>query len=186
MSLPQPNPPQSPLDPRYPIGRFQRPPGPIPASDRNAAILTLAEFPQLLRNSLAELGHAKLDTPYREGGWTVRQLVHHLADSHTNAVLRIRLALTAPSPTIVPYDEKAWALLPDSLQAPPEWSLELIESLHARWVMLLHALTAEQWQRTFLHPEAGPHTVEVATLLYAWHASHHVAHITHLRLVKSW
>ncbi len=186
MSLPQEDASQTPPDPRYPIGHFHPPAGPIPESDRTAAILTLAEFPELLRTALHELGHGKLDTPYREGGWTVRQLVHHLADSHTNAVLRIRLALTEDTPTIKPYDEKAWALLPDSLLAPPEWSLELIESLHARWVMLLHALTPEQWQRAFLHPERGPQTVEAATLLYAWHSRHHLAHITHLRLAKSW
>ena len=187
MSLPQHDPPQTAPDPRYPIGRFQSPTAPITPAHRTAAILTLAEFPQELRNAVSGLNHHHhFDVPYREGGWTVRQLVHHLADSHTQAVSRIRLALTEPTPTITAYDEKAWALLPDSLLAPPEWSLELIESLHARWVMLLHALTPEQWQRAFLHPERGPQTIEVATLLYAWHSCHHLAHITHLRLANSW
>ncbi len=185
MSLAQPDPREAPPDPRYPIGRFQRPAGPVPAGDRTHAIATLAEFPEELRNAVSGLGHHQLDTPYREGGWTVRQLVHHLADSHMNAALRIRLALTEDNPTIKPYDEKAWALLHDSM-APPEWSLELVESLHARWVMLLHSLTPEQWQRTFTHPERGPQTIEVATLLYAWHSCHHLAHITHLRIARGW
>lgn len=174
-------------DPRYPIGRFERPgPGvPLPEGTLEGAILDLSNLPEELRNAVSELRPHQLDTPYREGGWTVRQLVHHIADSHMNAFLRIRLALTEETPTITPYNEKAWALLHDSA-APVEWSLELIESLHARWVMLLNSLKTEQWRRTFVHPERGPQSVEFATLLYSWHSRHHVAHITHLRLARGW
>lgn len=176
--------PEAAPDPRYPIGRFQRP-DPISAVDRAAALRVLADLPEELRNAVSGLNHTQFDTPYREGGWTVRQLVHHVADSHMNAVIRVRLALTEDAPTIKPYDEKSWALLHDCV-APPEWSLELIESLHARWCMLLHSLAPEQWQRVFIHPERGPQTVELATLLYAWHSSHHLAHISHLRIARGW
>jgi len=149
------------------------------------AIATLAETPGLLRNAVEGLNAAWLGTPYREGGWTIRQVVHHVADSHMNAFIRVRLALTEDWPTIKPYDESAWANLHDAL-APVEWSLELVESLHARWVMLLTSLTPVQLQRGFRHPENGPTTIEVATLLYAWHSRHHIAHITHLRAKEGW
>lgn len=174
-------------DPRFPIGRFIRPtPGdPLAPALLNSAIADIAELPELLRNALDNLDKDQLATPYRDGGWTVRQLTHHIADSHMNAFLRVRKALTEDSPIISPYDEKAWAELHDSA-APVEWSLELIESLHARWVMLLQSLTPEQWHRSFVHPEHGPQTVEFATLLYAWHSRHHLAHITHLRATKGW
>ncbi len=174
-------------DPRFPIGRFQRPAAgqPVPEGELANAISELSDLPEQLRNAVDGLDAHQLGTPYREGGWTVRQLVHHIADSHMNAFLRIRLALTEDAPTISPYDEKAWANLPDSA-APIEWSLELVESLHARWVMLLQSLGPAQWSRTFIHPEHGPQSVDFATLLYAWHSRHHVAHITHLRTAKSW
>jgi uncharacterized damage-inducible protein DinB len=172
------------VDPRYPIGKFERPET-IGPEERLNAITTLAELPEDLRNAVEGLGTAQLNTPYREGGWTVRQLVHHIADSHMNAFVRMRLALTEDWPTIKPYDEKAWATLHDST-APIEWSLELIESLHARWVMMLQSLTDEQWQRGFRHPESGPTSVEEAVLNYAWHSRHHVAHITHLRVREEW
>ena len=171
-------------DLRYPIGKFQRP-EPTMIEERLSAVATLAELPTLLRNAVDPIEGSRLDTPYRDGGWTVRQLVHHIADSHMNAYVRVRLALTADSPTIVPYDEAAWAELEDS-KAPIEWSLSLIESLHARWVMMLQPLTAAQWQRAFLHPENGPVTVELATLTYAWHSRHHVAHITRLCARNKW
>jgi uncharacterized damage-inducible protein DinB len=171
-------------DPRYPIGKFVKPEV-ITADDRSGAIATLAELPEMLRNAVDGLDTAQLGTPYREGGWTVRQLVHHMADSHMNAFIRLRLALTEDWPTITPYDEDAWARLRDAA-APVEWSLELVESLHARWVMLLQSLSEEQWQRGFRHPEKGPMTLDVATLLYAWHSTHHVAHITHLRMKEDW
>ena len=172
-------------DPRYPIGKPIIP-AEVEANELKSAIRDLAEMPELLRNALDGLEEMELETAYREGGWTVRQLVHHIADSHMHAFLRIRLALTQENPTIVPYDEKAWAQLHDSLTAPVEWSLELIETLHARWVMMLQVLTAADWKRTFVHPERGPQTIERTTLLYAWHSRHHVAHITHLRAERGW
>jgi hypothetical protein len=172
------------VDPRYPVGRFT-PPATITPADRTEAIARLAELPEQLRNAVDGLSFAQLSTPYREGGWTLRQLVHHVADSHMNAVIRVKLALTEDWPTIKPYDEAAWAKLHD-VAAPVEWSLELIESLHARWVMLLQSLNDEQWKRGCHHPENGPMTVELLTLLYAWHSRHHVAHITHLRARENW
>ncbi len=150
-----------------------------------AAIAALAEMPAKLSEALDGLDRDQLDTPYRQGGWTVRQLVHHIADSHMNALIRVRLALTSDWPTIVAYDEKAWAMLHDSA-APVAWSVALLQSLHARWVMLLESLTDEQWQRGFKHPENGDSTVETATLIYAWHSRHHVAHITQLREREEW
>ncbi len=172
------------LDPRYPIGKFQRPET-ISPDHRLSAIAVLAELPNHLRNAVDDLDHAELGTPYRDGGWTVRQLVHHLADSHMNALLRVKLALTEDAPTIKPYDENAWASLHDSV-APVEWSLNLIEALHARWVMLLQSLDQTQWQRVFRHPDRGPMSIELATLLYAWHSRHHTAHISHLRQRQDW
>jgi uncharacterized damage-inducible protein DinB len=172
------------VDPRYPIGKFEKPET-VTAEDRVGAIAVLAELPEQLRNAVEGLDSAQLNTPYREGGWTVRQLVHHIADSHMNAFIRMRLALTEDWPTIKPYDEQAWATLHDST-APVEWSLELIESLHARWVMLLQSLSEEQWMRGYRHPESGPTALDVAALLYAWHSRHHIAHITHLRAAEGW
>lgn len=171
-------------DPRYPVGRFTAP-STISPDERTDAIATLAELPEQLRNAVDGLSFSQLSTPYREGGWTLRQLVHHVADSHMNALVRVKLALTEDWPTIKPYDEKAWAMLHD-VAAPVEWSLELVESLHARWVMLLQSLTEEQWHRGYNHPEGGKTTVEMATLIYAWHSRHHVAHITHLRAKEGW
>jgi hypothetical protein len=172
------------VDPRYPVGRFKRPEKVTPHK-RMAAIAALAELPAKLNEALDGLGREQLDTPYREGGWTVRQLVHHIADSHMNAFVRVRLALTEDWPTITPYDEKAWAMLHDA-EAPVGWSVALLENLHARWVMLLESLTEEQWARGMKHPVNGPMTVEIATLLYGWHSRHHVAHITRLRERQGW
>ena len=173
------------IDPRYPIGKFQRPES-ISPQDRTTGIAALAAMPGRLRNAVQGLDREQLDTPYREGGWTVRQTVHHYADSHMNAFVRVRLALTEDWPTIKPYDEKAWAMLRDSTGAPIGWSLDLIESLHARWVMMLDSLSDEEWKRGVNHPENGPMTIEYATLVYAWHSKHHVAHITRLREQKGW
>jgi uncharacterized damage-inducible protein DinB len=172
------------VDPRYPIGKFEKPET-ITAEDRRYAISALSELPEQLRNAVDGLDSSQLNTPYREGGWTVRQLVHHIADSHMNAFIRTRLALTEDWPTIKPYDENAWATLHDST-APVEWSLELIESLHARWVMLLQSLSEEQWIRGYRHPESGETPLDVVALIYAWHSRHHVAHITHLRAAEGW
>jgi uncharacterized damage-inducible protein DinB len=171
-------------DPRYPLGRFVRP-SPITEIDRSYAVACLAELPTHLRNAVQDLDDEQLSTPYRPGGWTVRQLVHHIADSHTNAVLRVRKALTEDWPTIATYDEKAWAQMPD-YAGPVEWSLELIEALHARWVLLLQSLSDDQWRCGFVHPKQGSYTVEDATMLYAWHSRHHVAHITHLSAREKW
>jgi DinB superfamily len=171
-------------DLRFPIGQFA-PPENVTTNDRISAIATLARLPSQMRSAIGGLDQGQLDAPYRDDGWTVRQVVHHVADSHMNAVVRVRLALTEDWPTVTPYDEKAWALLHD-YAAPAKWSLEIIESLHARWVLLLQSLDDAQWKRGFNHPKLGPMTVEVATLLYAWHSRHHVAHITNLRAKEDW
>jgi len=171
-------------DPRYPIGRFARPETITPA-ERKGAIATLADFPEQLRNAVDGLGAEQMATPYREGGWTVRQVVHHVADSHMNALIRVKLSLTEDWPTVTDYNEVAWAKLHDVV-GPAEWSLELIESMHARWVLLLQSLNEEQWKRGCVHPANGPITVEMATLTYAWHSRHHVAHIMHLRSREGW
>jgi hypothetical protein len=174
------------MDARYPIGRFVIPEGAIPLADRLEAIRTLAEFPEQLRNAVRGLDKRQMGTPYREGGWTVLQLIHHVADSHMNVFIRVRLALTENWPSAKVYEQDAWVKLHDSLAAPAEWSLLLVESLHARWAMMLQGLIEEQWQRGYLHPEDGRVTVELATLLYAWHARHHLAHITGLRGARGW
>jgi len=171
-------------DLRYPIGKFT-PPTTISREDRRAAILTIERMPARLRDAVRDLDAAQLDTPYREGGWTVRQVVHHLGDSHMTAFHRLRRALTEELPVVPGYNEKAFAELPDN-NAPIECSLDLLEGVHARWVMLLQALTDEQWQRGFKHLERGPSTVDAVTPLYAWHSLHHVAHITQLRASKGW
>ncbi|HTV82024.1 MAG TPA: bacillithiol transferase BstA [Acidobacteriaceae bacterium] len=172
------------LDPRYPVGKFSRAEANL--SDHAAAISTLAALPENLRAAVDGLSAAQLDTPYREGGWTVRQLVHHVADSHMNAYVRVRLALTEDWPAIKPYDEKLWAQLTDASTAPAEISLNLLTALHRRWVLLLRSLTDEQWQRGYAHPENGRQTLAEATALYAWHSRHHVAHITRLRKRSGW
>jgi hypothetical protein len=173
-------------DPRYPVGDFVEPVGGVISLDeRLSAIEELGELPGQLRNAVDGLDAQQLATPYREGGWTVRQVVHHVADSHMNAFVRMRLALTEDWPAVKTYDEAAWSKLHDS-EAPVEWSLELVEALHARWVMMLQVLTAEQWKRGYVHPEDGRVGLELAVLMYGWHSRHHVAHITHLRAAKGW
>jgi hypothetical protein len=132
------------------------------------------------------LDDAQLDTPYRPEGWTVRQLVHHVADSHMNSYVRFRLAVTEDTPTIKPYDEKAWANLPDAATAPLEPSLELVEALHRRWLLLLQSFGPAEWSRTFRHPERGVSRLDVTALLYGWHGRHHVAHVTELRKREGW
>jgi hypothetical protein len=171
-------------DPRYPIGKFTAP-ATISREDRRAAIEALAAMPERLREAVRGLDGEQMNTPYREGGWTVRQVVHHLADSHMTAFHRLRRALTEDWPVVPGYDEKAFAVLPDGI-APAEWSLDVMEGVHARWVMLLDTMTEEQWQRGFKHVERGKSTLEAATLLYAWHSLHHVAHIMELRARLGW
>jgi hypothetical protein len=154
---------------------------------RRAAIDEIAALPGRMREAVAGLGDIQLDTPYRPGGWTVRQVVHHVPDSHVHAYIRLKLALTEDSPTIKPYDEKTWAQLADS-RLPVEVSLTLLDSVHARWVALCRDLKASDWARTFNHPEypEGPRTIDWLVQVYAWHSNHHLAHITSLRKREGW
>jgi len=172
-------------DQRYPIGRF-RAPAASTVAVRAAQIETLRRLPERLREAVSGLNDLQLDTPYREGGWTVRQVVHHVADSHANSVIRFRLALTEDWPTIKPYDEAAWARLPDSRTLPVDTSLTFIEALHSRWAALLESLSEEDFQRGYKHPEMGPQTLWIALALYDWHGRHHTAHITNLRQRRGW
>jgi uncharacterized damage-inducible protein DinB len=173
------------MDPRYPIGKFQQPLEATPGL-RHQAIEIIAETPAKLRAAVEGLSPAQLDTPYRDGGWTVRQVVHHVPDSHLNAYVRLRLALTEEQPTIRPYEEDLWAQLPDAKTGPIETSLTLLDALHDRWVRLWRALTEDQFGRVFIHPDQGPRTVDWLVFLYAWHGRHHTAHITELRKQRSW
>lgn len=173
------------MDPRYPIGKFVLPTDSNDAS-RHAAIETIAAAPRKLREAVKGLSDAQLDTPYREGGWTVRQLVHHVADSHMNAYIRWRLALTEAEPTIKPYAEAEWAKLEDAAHAPVELSLNLLDSLHDRWVRLLKSLKPEDFAKTFRHPDHGVRTTDWMLHLYDWHGRHHTAHVTELRKQKGW
>jgi uncharacterized damage-inducible protein DinB len=173
------------MDPRYPAGKFEMPPD-VSAAKREAAIGEIASAPEKIRAAVKDLNGAQLDTPYRDGGWTVRQVVHHVADSHMNAYVRWRLALTETEPTIKPYEEGAWAKLEDAAHAPVEVSLRLLDPLHERWVSLLRSVHAGEFARTFRHPEHGVRTLDWMLFLYAWHGRHHTAHITELRKQKGW
>ncbi len=172
-------------DLRYPIGRF-RPPEQVTAEDRREWIAEIESAPARLRSAVEWLSDKQLDTPYRPGGWTVRQVVHHLPDSHMNSYVRFRLALTEDEPVIKPYLEDRWATLPDAATSPPGMSLDLLDALHRRWAALLNSLTPEQLQRTFRHPELGLRTLEWNLGLYAWHCRHHLAHIEALRGRMGW
>ena len=172
-------------DPRYPIGRFAADPNPTPES-RARHIEAIAGLPSRMRRAVAGLKDNQLDTPYRDGGWSVRQVVHHVPDSHLNAYIRFKWAMTENAPTIKPYDEAAWATLKDSELTPVEVSLTLLESLHARWTVLLRSMKAGDFQRKFTHPDSGPHDVDWLLALYSWHGNHHVAHITSLRERMGW
>jgi len=172
-------------DPRFPIGKFHYD-GPPTAAQKQLFIDDIAQTPANLRAAVKGLSDAQLDTPYREGGWTVRQVVHHLPDSHINSYVRFKLALTEDQPTIKPYAEDRWAELDDTKATPVEVSLTLLDSLHDRWVRLLRSITPEDWKRTFLHPELGPMALEKTLAIYAWHGRHHVAHITELRKRMAW
>jgi uncharacterized damage-inducible protein DinB len=173
------------MDPRYPIGQYKAPKE-VTAAMRTQAIQEIAAAPAAVRAATQGLGDAQLDTPYREGGWTVRQVVHHVADSHMNAYVRCRLALTESEPTIKPYEESAWAKLEDAARSPIEVSLRLLEPLHERWVTLLRAVKAQEFARTFRHPEHGVRTLDWMLFLYAWHGKHHTAHIAELRKQNGW
>ncbi|ANE47496.1 metal-dependent hydrolase [Paenibacillus swuensis] len=171
-------------DLRYPIGKFVYS-GPATAEQCSIWIHEIAALPTLLAEVLEGLTQEQLDTPYREGGWTPRQVTHHLADSHINSYVRFKLALTEEMPVIKPYEEQLWAELPDS-SLPVEVSLRLLMSLHKRWTVLLRSLGEQDLARTLLHPESGEHTVESLIGLYAWHGLHHVAHIADLREREGW
>lgn len=172
-------------DLRFPVGQF-KPEASYTDAQRSAFIEDIAALPVKLRAAVAGLNDAQLDTPYRDGGWTVRQTVHHLADSHLNSYIRLRLAATENNPTIKPYDEAVWAELPDAKYEPVESSLQILDGLHRRWTVLLKSFTPEDWKRTLFHPERGQLDMSVLASLYSWHSKHHVAHITELRKRKGW
>lgn len=170
---------------RYPIGGPRKAESFTP-QERSAAIEGIRQLPQSLRSAVAALSENQLETPYRPGGWTVRQLVHHVADSHMNAYTRVRLALTEDSPTISAYQENRWAELEDARAVAVSTSLDLLQALHVRWVRLFSSLDEQQWKRPYLHPENGPQTVEQTVILYDWHGRHHTAHVTQLSSRMGW
>ncbi|MGA8646274.1 MAG: putative metal-dependent hydrolase, partial [Candidatus Sulfotelmatobacter sp.] len=164
-------------DPRYPIGKFHFD-GPPTEEQRKKSIDDISQAPANLRKAVKGLSDKQLDTPYRPDGWTVRQVAHHVPDSHLNAYVRFKLALTEEEPTIKPYAEDRWAQLADTQATPVEVSLAMLDSLHDRWVRLLRSLQPEDWKRSFRHPELGLVSLEKNLALYSWHGRHHVAHIT--------
>jgi DinB family protein len=172
-------------DLRFPIGKFHYQGAPS-EEQRDQLIAEIDHTPAAMRAAVQGLSAQQLDTPYREGGWTVRQVVHHLPDSHMNAYVRFKLALTEDAPAIKPYAEDRWAQLADSQSTPIAVSLALLESLHDRWVSLLRALGEDDWKRGFKHPELGLMPLEKNLALYAWHGKHHTAHITELRKRMNW
>ncbi len=167
-------------DLRYPIGRFEAPQT-ITREQRETLIDDIDHLPANLRRAVAGLNDEQLDMPYRPGGWTIRQVIHHLADSHMNAYIRFRLALTETAPTIKPYDEAAWARLPDAKTAPVEASLKLLDSLHERLTILLRSMGDDEFERRFRHPERGEMRLDTNLGLYSWHGRHHLAHIKQAR-----
>ncbi len=172
-------------DLRYPIGRFTYA-GPHARRERDRMIEEIAAAPLLMKEAVSGLSESRMDTPYRTGGWTVRQLVHHVADSHMNSFARFKLALTEDEPTIKPYHQELWAELPDSRETSAEISLHLLDALHRRWVTLLRAMSDEQFARTLRHPELGVMPLDRMLALYAWHGKHHTAHIAALRRRSRW
>lgn len=172
---------------RYPTGRFIAPPTPLSPAQRHELVDAIAETPRAFRAQVEGLSDAQLDTPYRPGGWTVRQLAHHVPDSHLNAYTRFKLALTEAVPTVKPYDEKEWSELADAREMSVDVSLTLLDALHARWVYLLRAMTPAQFGRELRHPEwSGPGTLDTMLALYAWHGGHHTAHVRALRVRQGW
>lgn len=172
-------------DLRFPIGPFSYRPDPT-VEDRRAYIEAISDAPAALREACDGLSPTQLDTPYREEGWTVRQVVHHLFDSHANAWIRFRLALTEDHPRITAYHEALWAELPDTFEVPVGVSVDLLDGLHQRWVAMLRNLKDTDWSRTLDHPENGSMTVDMLLQNYAWHGAHHIAHITRLRERSGW
>ncbi len=172
-------------DPRYPTGTFHFNPDVTPEI-RRQSIAAIREAPSALRAAVRGLTDAQLNTPYREGGWTVRQVIHHVPESHMNAFTRFKLALTEDNPTIKAYNEDAWARLGDIERTPVDTSLALLDALHQRWVTLLEAMTPGDFARPLTHPVNGPTTLDRMLQMYAWHGHHHVAHVTALRARKGW
>jgi hypothetical protein len=172
-------------DLRFPVGKF-RYEGPSTDDQKKDLLKQIAQTPAELRAAIQGLSNSQLDTPYRPEGWTVREVVHHVPDSHLNSYVRFKLALTEDEPTIKPYAEDRWAKLADTKETPVEVSLTLLDSLHDRWVRLLRSLTSDDWKRKLRHPERGTMTLEENLALYAWHGRHHVAHIMELRKRMSW
>jgi uncharacterized damage-inducible protein DinB len=173
------------VDLRYPIGKFEYK-GVSTIQQRELMVRAISQTPAKLREAVGALNEEQLETPYRPGGWTVRQVAHHLPDSHMNSFTRFRLALTEEEPTIRPYFEDRWAELSDSRKAPIDYSLDLLEALHKRWVFMLESLNDSDYARTFRHPELGLMTLDKNLALYAWHGKHHVGQITALRKRMAW
>ncbi|MDQ6611112.1 MAG: putative metal-dependent hydrolase [Gemmatimonadota bacterium] len=169
----------------FPIGKFTRAPS-LSESEWQAAVATMATQPARLRSALAGLNDEQLDTPYRPGGWTVRQLAHHVPDSHMNMYTRLKLALTEDNPTIKPYDQDAWSKLSDVHEVPVATSLALFDAVHERALSVLRHVTPAERERTFIHPQNGPTRVDQLAALYAWHGDHHIAHVQHLRARMGW
>lgn len=174
------------LDPRYPIGDFESVGRALTPAERAERIDAIEAHPERMRAAVSGLTDEQLDTPYRDGGWTVRQVVHHVVDSHLNSYVRFKLAITEDNPTIVAYDEKLWAELPDAKSAPIAGSLDLLEALHRRWVSMLRALEPADFERRLDHTEVGPLTVDILLEIYGWHVRHHEAHVTTLRRREGW
>jgi hypothetical protein len=173
------------MDLRYPVGKFEFS-GALSAEDRTILIDQIAATPEKMRAAVQGLTREQLDTPYRPGGWTLRQVVHHVPESHMNSYIRFKLAITEDEPEIKPYFEDRWAQLPDALDSPIEPSLDLLEALHRRWVWFLRSLRDEDFELSFQHPELGLVRLEKNLALYAWHGRHHVAHVTALRERMGW
>jgi uncharacterized damage-inducible protein DinB len=176
---------ESSQDLRFPTGKFQRP-AELDAKARAEAIEIIAATPARLREAVRGLTNEQLETPYRPGGWTVRQVVHHVPDSHLNAYVRFKLALTEDAPTIKPYDEARWAELPDVSTVPIATSLTLLDAVHERWLAILRAMKPDDFARLLVHPETGRQRLDQVLALYAWHGPHHTAHITSLRQRMGW
>ena len=173
-------------DERFPIGRLEPLGRPLEPDERAKRIEAIAAHPANMRTAVRGLGDEQLDTPYRDGGWTVRQVVHHVVDSHINAYVRFKLAVTEDNPEIGTYQQVEWAELPDAKSAPVDGSLALLDALHARWASFLRARTAEDFRRPVRHPEWGQITVDLLLEIYGWHCPHHERHITRLRERRGW
>ena len=173
-------------DLKYPIGSYT-PLDHVTEADIARWISEIEELPSLMRSAVEGLSEDQLDTPYRPDGWTVRQVMHHVSESHLNSIIRFKWALTEDQPTIKAYDQKGWANTADVARTPVETTLRFLEALHAKWVILLQSIEADEWKRLFVHPETG-RQLDLHWLLglYAWHGKHHVAHITGLRERKGW